>query len=206
MKIDVILTGPLRVNCSVISKSGKAVIIDPGGDADEIEEFLEKNSLTPLAIVNTHGHFDHIGAVKILTDKYNIPFLMHRDDKFLLAQGDKIMKMYGFGGIKEPEVSENISDGQVLTFGGIEMSVIHTPGHTPGGCCFYLKEAQTLITGDTLFLESVGRSDFPYSDTDALISGITDKLFLLDDDVRVIPGHGAFSSIGHEKERNPYVR
>lgn len=205
MNIDVLMTGPLGVNCSLISHNGELVIIDPGGNQKEIDEYISDKKLKPLAVVNTHGHFDHIGAVDGLVKKYNIPFMMHKDDEFLLSQGSKVMELYGLGGMMNPSVDAYIEHGQKIKLGSIEFDVIHTPGHTPGGCCFYIKDAEMLITGDTLFLESVGRSDFPYSDGNTLIKHIKERLFVLPDDTEVCPGHGEFSSVGHEKKHNPYV-
>lgn len=205
MNIDVIVTGVLGVNCCLISDGKGLVIVDPGGNQHEIEAYVNDRKLKPLAIVNTHGHFDHIGAVSGLMKKYNIPFYLHDDDAFLLSQGSQVMKLYGLGEMENPKMTSAISHGQRLVFGSIEMEVIHTPGHTPGGCCFYLKNEKMLITGDTLFLESVGRSDFLYSDGDSLLNHISQRLFTLPDETEVCPGHGEFTSIGHEKKFNPYV-
>ena len=205
MKIDAIMTGPFSVNCCIVSNNGDAVIVDPGGNAADIEAYISDNGLKPLAVVNTHGHFDHIGAISEITKRYGIPFYIHKDDEFLLSQGQKIVKMYGFGTMENPVPDKYIEDGEVLTFGSITIKVLHTPGHTPGGCCLYIEGADSVLTGDTLFHESIGRSDFPYADGKQLTDSIMTKLFALDDNVKVYPGHGGFSTIGHEKQYNPYL-
>lgn len=199
------VVGPLGVNCYIVSDNGKAFIVDPGGHAESIVEFLEKNSLEPVAIVNTHGHFDHIGAVVELVKKYDIPFKLHKNDEFLVSHGSETSAMFGFEGMKDPSVTEYLEDGDKLTLEGLEVEVMHTPGHSPGGVCLYIEKLKSVITGDTLFLESIGRSDFPYGDHGQLIGSINSKLMRLDADTKVYPGHGPASSIGHEKSYNPFL-
>jgi glyoxylase-like metal-dependent hydrolase (beta-lactamase superfamily II) len=205
MNIDSIVVGPLGVNCYIVSDGGEAVIVDPGGHAGHIAGLLDKNKLKPVAIVNTHGHFDHIGAVSELIDKYSIPFKLHRDDEFLVGHGSQTGTMFGFPPTVNPDVSEYIKEGDVIKLNGLTIRVIHTPGHTPGGVSLYVPELKSVITGDTLFLESIGRSDFPYADHSQLLAGIRNGLWTLPDDVRVLPGHGPASSIGHEKKYNPFM-
>jgi len=205
MHIDSMVVGPLGVNCYIISKDGKAVIVDPGGNAPDIIKFLETNNLTPAAIVNTHGHFDHIGGIAELVNKYNIPFVLHKDDEFLVSHGAQTSSMFGFSVMENPSVTDYMVDGQELDIEGIKMTVLHTPGHTPGGVSLYIKELGSVITGDTLFLESIGRSDFPYADHSQLINGIRTKLMPLEADTKVLPGHGPASTVGHEKSYNPFL-
>lgn len=205
MKLESIVVGPLGVNCYIVSKDGKAVVVDPGGHFDSIVRHLEKENLEPVAIVNTHGHFDHIGAVAQMVAKYNIPFMLHKKDEFLCSHGAETSSMFGFEEMKNPVVTEYIEDGQTLEFNGIEINVIHTPGHSPGGVSLYFKELKSVMTGDTIFLESIGRSDFPYADTEQLLNSIRQGLFTLDEDTKVYPGHGPSSSIGHEKSYNPFL-
>jgi len=205
MKIDIVVTGPLGVNTYIVSDNGNAMIFDAGGNEEDIEEYLQENGLKAVALVNTHGHFDHIGAIHPLMEKYNLPFYMHKDDEFLLGQGKKVMQMYGFGDMETPVITNQLEHGQTIEVGGIKMEVIHTPGHTPGGCCFYIDGLKSVITGDTLFLESVGRTDFPYSSTQSLVDSINERLFALPAETVVYPGHGAKSTIGHEKNMNPFM-
>jgi len=205
MKINSMVVGPLGVNCYFIEKNGKAIIVDPGGNTEDIIKHLDKNNLEPAAIINTHGHFDHIGAVSELSAKLSIPFKIHKDDEFLVSMGSETAKMFGFGEMQIPPVSENIKDGDIIDFEGLSIQVLHTPGHSPGGVCLYVKELESVITGDTLFLESIGRSDFQYGDHDQLISSIKTKILTLDENTKVYPGHGPSSSVGHEKKYNPFL-
>lgn len=205
MKIDSMVVGPLGVNCYIISDGGKALIVDPGGHAGEIKKFLDKNGMVPQAIINTHGHFDHIGGVAELKEHYKIPFVLHKDDEFLVSRGSETSAMFGFEAMKNPAVDRYLSDGETISLEGLDIEVLHTPGHSPGGVCFFVKNLQTVITGDTLFLESIGRSDFPYGSPDTLIDSIMQKLMTLDDAVKVCPGHGPASSIGHERSYNPFL-
>ncbi|PLX69814.1 MAG: MBL fold hydrolase [Denitrovibrio sp.] len=205
MKIDSMVVGPLGVNCYIISNNGNAVIVDPGGNAGEIIEFLSTNNFKPAAIVNTHGHFDHIGGIDELVRKYNIPFYLHADDEFLCAHGSETAAMFGFDGMKTPIVTNKMSDDDELDIAGIKIKVLHTPGHTPGGVSLYVKDLNSVMTGDTIFLESIGRSDFPYGDHDQLIKSIKTELMALDESIVVLPGHGPASSIGHEKSYNPFL-
>lgn len=206
MKMDVTQTGPFGVNCYLLSKSGGLLIIDPGGNQDDIDRYIASHKLTPKAVINTHGHFDHIGAVRGLCAKYNIPFYLHRDDEFLVEQGSESMRRLGLGDMMNPTVTDELHDGQIIEISGMRLEVLHTPGHTPGGCSFYVTELNSVFTGDTLFFETIGRSDFPYADGDSLIKSVKEKLFVLDDSVHVYPGHGEASTIGHEKRYNQYVR
>lgn len=205
MELNSMVVGPLGVNCYIISEKGNAVVVDPGGHSDEIIDFLESNGLKPLAIVNTHGHFDHIGGVTALIEKYDIPFLLHKDDEFLCSHGAETSVMFGFDKMRNPQVTSYLEDKAELDFEGIKITVIHTPGHSPGGVALYLKDIKSVLTGDSLFLESVGRSDFPYASTEQLLKSIKDGLFTLPDDTKVYPGHGPASSIGHEKSYNPFL-
>jgi len=205
MKIEHAQVGPLMVNCYFISEGDKLIIVDPGGSEEIIDDYIKSNKLKPVMIVNTHGHFDHIGAVQYLRKKYDIPFLIHKDDEFLLKMATSSAALFGLPPVETPEVDRNIEDGETVSESGIDIDIIHTPGHSPGGVCLYIKSEKVLITGDTLFARSVGRSDFPYADHGALIKNIKNKIMLLDDDVSVCPGHGEFSSISDEKLFNPFL-
>lgn len=206
MKIDIIIVGDLYVNCYIISKNKDAIIIDPGSDFEKIKSFIDSNELKPLAIVNTHGHFDHVGAIEDLKSEYNIPLYMHEGDEFLLKNAVEHASMFGIFGIKSSNIDNYLEDNQLLAFGDIKLKVLHTPGHSPGGVSLYLGEAKAVFTGDTLFKDSVGRTDFPYADFNTLANSIKNKLYVLDDDVTVYPGHGPSSTIGYEKKMNAFVR
>lgn len=207
MKLDHIVVRPLFVNCFFLSDDkGNLVIFDPGGDADLIIDKIESENLTPKMILNTHGHFDHIGAVSKLQEKYNIPFYIHKDDEFLLPESAKHAIYFGAEPAPTPVANKNVKDGDVFEFGGGTIKVLHTPGHTPGCVCYLIEPINALITGDTLFCEAVGRTDFPYGDHSMLLKSISEKLLTLDDEVKVYPGHEEFSNIGYERKNNPYIK
>jgi len=207
MKLDHMVVRPLFVNCFFLSDDdGNLIVFDPGGDADLIIDKIESENLKPKMILNTHGHFDHIGAVSELKEKYGIPFYIHKDDEFLLGQSKSHASLFGAEPAPVPAADGYVKDGDEIEFGGGKIKVLHTPGHTPGGVCYFIEPINAVITGDTLFCEGIGRSDFPYANHLELINGIAEKLLTLDDAVTVHPGHEEFSTIGWEKKNNPYLR
>jgi glyoxylase-like metal-dependent hydrolase (beta-lactamase superfamily II) len=190
---------PIGANCYLLSDSaGRLTIIDPGGEPERIIAYIDKNKLTPHQIIFTHGHFDHVGAAAELKTRYNIPIFMHEGDEAMLAHSATRI------GIKV-KATHSLKDGQTLDF-EVKIHVIHTPGHSAGGVCLYIPAMKLVFTGDTLFQESIGRSDLPQGDGNTLLRSITNKLYTLDDDTRVLAGHGDESTIGHEKRFNPFVR
>ncbi len=205
MIIKNVVVGPLEVNCFIIGceESKKAAIIDPGGDADDIINTLESEGLKPEFIINTHAHFDHVGAVKTLQDHYKIDFLLHKDDLFLIETLDKQVMAFGLDQVDKPEVNKFVNNGDTVTLGQITIETIHTPGHTPGCVCYFVDD--TLFVGDTLFAGSIGRTDFPGSSYDRLIHSIKENLFPLGDDIIVYTGHGPSTTIGNEKASNPFL-
>ncbi|MGA1845725.1 MBL fold metallo-hydrolase [Deferribacter abyssi] len=206
MRVDIITVGALFVNCYIISKNNEAIIIDPGSDFDKIKEFIISNSLKPLAILNTHGHFDHVGAIEDIKNEFKISLYMHKDDEFLLRNASQHAMMFGLNEVKTSNIDYYIDNGEKLTFGDIKIEVIHTPGHSPGGVCFYIKELNSVFTGDTLFYESVGRTDFSYADFNKLKKSIQQKLYSLNSETKVFPGHGPSTSIGYERKMNAFVK
>jgi glyoxylase-like metal-dependent hydrolase (beta-lactamase superfamily II) len=205
MKLDRVVVKPLFMNCYLLYDNERnTVIFDPGGEADKIIEKIESEKLKPAMILNTHGHFDHIGAVSELKKKYNIEFYLHKNDEELLSHSVSNAALYGVEVSEIPRVDCYLRDGDIIEFGGTTIQVLFTPGHTPGGVCFFIKAIDSVITGDTLFAEAVGRTDFPYGDHSMLIRGIKTKLMSLDDKVKVYPGHDVESTIGHERKYNSY--
>ena len=202
MKIKRILTNPYAENCYVVSDDeGTGVIVDPGADGENIYLQVAQMGVKPVAILLTHGHFDHVGAVKYLKNKYNLKVYANIYEKGILSDASKI---YVFGGDgEEVDVDNWVSDGDELAFGGLKFKVIHTPGHTVGSCC-YLAENH-LLAGDTLFYESIGRCDLPGGSFETINNSIKTKLYTLDEDTIVYPGHGCATDIGHEKKFNPFV-
>ncbi len=202
-----VIVGPLEVNCYIVfdRETKEGAVVDPGGDAEEIKAALRENGVAAKYIINTHGHFDHVGANGTLKETLNCPIAIHQEDEPLLEYAHDQAIMFGVKTPKQPKADMLLKDGDEITFGRLRMKVIHTPGHTRGGVCLFMKEQKVLFTGDTLFAGSVGRTDFEGGSTKALMDSIKKKLLTLGDEVAVLPGHGPESSIGEEKEINPYI-
>ncbi|MFA5085538.1 MAG: MBL fold metallo-hydrolase [Candidatus Omnitrophota bacterium] len=194
--------GPMAANCYVIAHvpTKDACLIDPGGEPERIKDFIRKNGLNLKFIINTHGHGDHILGNKF----FRVPVYIHRLEKDFLTNPD--LNLSGIFGIylKTTEASKLLEDGQVIYLNDLKLEILHTPGHTPGGIS--VKLDGVVFTGDTLFAGTVGRTDFSYGDEGALFRSIRKKLFTLDDNTVVYPGHGEESTIGIEKKSNPFFR
>lgn len=204
---------PLGTNCSVHWEEGQkaCTVVDPGMSSDdgvkELTDFLQKEGLTPDAIFLTHGHFDHVWGVEKLLKVFPVPVYMHPADKGILADGASVFKgMQSFKVFKHNISTTDIADGDVLTSGGTEWKVLHTPGHTPGGVCYYSALNNLLLSGDTLFAGSIGRTDLGGGDYDVLMQSIQEKLLTLPGDTDVIPGHGQPTSIAREGMHNPFLQ
>jgi len=201
MILKVLTVGDLEVNCYIVADEAtkEAAIIDPGAEPQVIKDYILKNNLKPLFIINTHGHADHIGGNKF----FDLPVFIHENDKDFLTDARKNLSAMFGPGIGSPEAAKLIKDGDKIKVGSITLEVMHTPGHTPGGVS--LKTDKVVFTGDTLFFEGVGRTDLPDSSGEALIDGIKKKIFTLSDETIVYPGHGPASAVGHEKKNNPFL-
>lgn len=202
MKIKLIVTEPFGENCYVVSDDKKtAVIIDPGDSSEKISLYLMQNCLNPVAILLTHGHFDHVGAVNALADEYNLPVYANIYEKGMLSDPSKIYVFRGGG--EAVKVNNWFEHEDVFNFGDLTFKALHTPGHTVGSSCFLLND--NLFSGDTLFCESIGRCDLEGGSFETILSSIKNRLYTLDDKTNVYPGHGEMTSIGFEKIYNPYV-
>ena len=207
MIFDTVVVGPLGVNCSILGceETRQGVVVDPGDDADRILAQVQQRGLAISAIINTHGHFDHVGANRQLTQATGAPLYIHQADAPMLERVAKTAAMYGLPGENSPQPDRLLEDGMLIEFGTHRLQVIHTPGHTQGGCCLYLEAENKLIAGDTLFADGVGRTDLPGGSHQQLVESIKTRLFTLPDQVQVYPGHGPTTTIGHEKRHNPYL-
>ncbi|MEY2792196.1 MAG: hypothetical protein RJA76_188 [Bacteroidota bacterium] len=187
-----------------------AFIIDPGCYTFEerqiIRDFITENQLIPRAIINTHAHVDHVLGVQSLKEIYQIPFGLHNKDAIILHDVKNRALFYGFPHYQETEIDFYLEEGQDLTFGELSPKVFFVPGHAPGHTAFFFEEDKILFSGDVLFRRSIGRTDFPHCDHDALVKSIQTKLYTLPDEVIVYPGHGGPTKIGEEKKLNPFVR
>jgi hydroxyacylglutathione hydrolase len=200
------VVGALACNCYVVGDPATrlAVIIDPGDDADEIAESVAQKDLTITAIVATHAHFDHVLAAERLRELTGAPFMLHSEDKPVLEWLQASGRLFlGVELPPPPEVDSSIGEGDKISAGDVELEVLHTPGHSPGSISLVAGEA--VFSGDTLFARSVGRTDLPGGDTDALVAAVQNKLFKLEDDLPVYPGHGPATTLGEEKVHNPFV-
>ena len=189
--------------------NNSAVIVDPGcyneNERAALTDFLASDGITPAAIILTHGHPDHIFGVKYLQERFGIPVYMHPDDSATLGYSERLSSKLG---LTPPDTSfsfEPVRDGEKLLLGGFCFEIIHTPGHTPGGVCYYDRDEGIIFTGDTLFAGTIGRSDLLMGDYDKLIVSVMEKLMLLDASVEVLPGHGGKTTIGYERMNNPFL-
>ena len=205
MIIKELPVGMIMANCFIAGCEEKleAVVIDPGDETERILLTLAELKLTAKYIVNTHGHFDHVGGNRKLKEATGADIMIHPADAPMLSMLTQAAAGFGLSTENSPPPDIELNDGSIITFGSIEMKVIHTPGHSPGGISLY--HDGHVFVGDTLFAGSIGRTDFPGGDFNTLISSIKEKLFPLGDDVRVHCGHGPETTIGQEKRFNPFL-
>ncbi|HEX4020846.1 MAG TPA: MBL fold metallo-hydrolase [Acidobacteriaceae bacterium] len=204
---EILPVGALACNCSILGDESthKATVIDPGDDIADIVCLLEKHQLTVEQIIVTHAHIDHVGGAVRLKKLTGAPIYMNQHDLPLLKMMDT---QAGWLGIATPEVqSPDVSadDGLQLIAAGQTAHVLHTPGHTQGSICLHLPEQHLLLAGDTLFAGSIGRTDLPGGDLRSILQSLHNRVMLLPDETRVIPGHGSATTIGHERETNPFL-
>lgn len=210
IKVEKFVVNPLGENSFVLSdETGECIFIDPGffyeEEHTEIKDYIAKNNLRPVKITNTHCHFDHIMGVEFLRNEYQIPFQAHADDAFWVERAIDQGKMYGFNMKSVSPIDSFLHENEFIEFGNSKLKIIHVPGHSPGHVVFYSEKDKLLIAGDVLFYGSIGRTDLPGGDYNTLISGIKTKLFALPDDTKVYCGHGPETTLGFEKENNPFL-
>lgn len=205
IEIKSMTLGMVATNCYLIinKETKEALLIDPADNALRISNVIEENVCTLKAILLTHGHFDHIMALNELKKRYNVPVYAHEEEEDVLKQSS--LNMSGMiGQIYTTQADIYVKDGEHLKLAGLDIIVLHTPGHTKGGVCYYLSEEKVLMSGDTLFHCSIGRTDFPTGSMSQLVRSVKEQLFVLPDDVQVYPGHDSVTSIGYEKQYNPF--
>lgn len=208
MKYRVIPVTDYQQNCSLVwcSETNKAALIDPGGDVEILLQAVREERVQLEKLLLTHGHLDHVGGAKLIADQLNIPIVgPHQADEFWLEGLPKQAEMFGFPDLEAFVPSRWLLDEEQVTVGNELFDVIHCPGHTPGHVVFYNAASRVAFVGDVLFQNSIGRTDFPRGNYDALISSIKEKLLPLGDGVVFIPGHGPSSTFGAERENNPFL-
>ncbi len=206
IEIKFMPVGMLAVNCVVVKKDDQALIFDPGADPDAIKSML--NGAKPVAVILTHSHFDHAGAIDELLEEFDdCEYLCHPEcDRLAQDPHTNLSMLIGGIPVAISPATRTIEGGQTLQLAGIEIETFHVPGHSPGQLCFYIKDAGTVICGDTVFNGGIGRSDFPGGDGDLLVEKILQMLNSLPPQTKLIPGHGSSTTAGYELKSNPYLR
>ena len=209
--LKVFTFNPFYENSYILSdESGECVIIDPGchipEEEQELVDYVQKNGLKPVKLLNTHCHVDHVFGNQFVSEKWNLGLIMHKLDVPVLDSFPKVCQMYGFEGKSQPEPAQFVDEGEQIKFGTTTLDILFTPGHSPGSVCFYSKADQLIISGDVLFQNSIGRTDLPGGNMDVLFDSIRTKLYVLPEAVNVYPGHGPHTTIGWEMRNNPFVQ
>lgn len=208
MQCMIVPVTPFQQNCSLLKcpETGDIAVVDPGGDLDRIDEAVAQLGGQVAVVLLTHGHLDHCAAADQYKQRHQVSLIgPHKDDAFWIDQLPDYCKMAGFPQADAFTPDRWLEEGDRVEFGQQTLEVIHAPGHTPGHLVFYSPQQKLAVVGDVLFQGSIGRTDFPRSNHDDLISSITEKLWPLGDDVQFIPGHGPCSTFGAERQSNPFV-
>ena len=209
MQIERLVLGEYQTNCYVLRESDAVrdcLIIDAAPGADQLIGFLAEHKLNPVAVVLTHGHIDHIAAVAALRQNYpGIKVYIHKLDAEMLTGSENNLSIMTGAPFSTAPADSLLEDKSIIEQAGIRLQVLHTPGHTPGGICLYCQDEAIVFTNDTLFAESIGRTDFPGGNMYELIKSVRQKLLTLPDETKVYPGHGPVSTIIREKTRNPFL-
>lgn len=205
---EIIPVGPLQCNCSVIGDEStrQAMVIDPGDDVKDVLALVNKHGLTVKQIVVTHAHIDHVGGAMKLRQITGAPILLNQNDYALLKMLDVQAAWVGMASPGRVEIDQPLAEGDKVRAGGLEATVLHTPGHTEGSVCLYFPAQEKLIAGDTLFAGSIGRTDLPGGSLEKIMKSLHQRVLALPDETIVVPGHGPLTTIGEERESNPFLR
>jgi glyoxylase-like metal-dependent hydrolase (beta-lactamase superfamily II) len=208
MLLNTVVVTEFMTNCFILGdeQTLQAVVIDPGGEAEKILKQIDAMGLKVIAVVNTHAHVDHIGAIREIKDATGAQIMMHKDELPLLQAASRMGRLFGVRIEQPPDPDRFLSEGEEIFFGnGISLTVLETPGHSPGGITLVTSDKKICFAGDTLFAGSIGRTDLPGGDYNTLIASIKTKLLPLGDDVKVLPGHGPATTVGAERRYNPFL-
>jgi glyoxylase-like metal-dependent hydrolase (beta-lactamase superfamily II) len=208
MILKSLVVGPIESNCFVFGdeESKVGAIVDPGADAEIIAAAVEESGLTIQSMIATHGHFDHVAAVAPLKEILDAEFMIHEADLFFIRHSKQAALNWGFDIAQVPDPDRFLKDNETINIGALELRVLHTPGHSPGGICLHLSKEKILFSGDTLFNLSVGRTDLRGGSSTELMESIRNRLYTLPDDTLVYTGHGGTTTIGSEKSSNFFVQ
>ena len=207
MRYAIVPVTPFEQNCTLFwcEKTLQTAVIDPGGDIERILRVVNDGGLKLVKVLVTHGHIDHAGGAAELAARFDLPIEgPHEEDRFWIEGMPQQSRMFGLPGVQSFEPTRWLKEGDKVSFGEVELDVLHCPGHTPGHIVFYHAPSHLAQVGDVIFQGSIGRTDFPRGDYDTLIRSIREKLFTLGDEVEFIPGHGPMSNMGEERRNNPF--
>jgi len=205
---EIFPVGPLQCNCSVVGDetTHEAMVIDPGDEIGRILEIVKRHNLTVKQIVVTHAHIDHVGGAMKLKQATGAPILLNQNDSTLLKMLDIQAAWVGMAVPEKVHIDQNLADGDSLKTGTLAATVLHTPGHTEGSVCLYFAGEKKLIAGDTLFAGSIGRTDLPGGSFQKIMNSLHHRVLALPDETLVVPGHGSLTTIGKERESNPFLQ
>jgi hydroxyacylglutathione hydrolase len=204
---EIVAVGPLQCNCSIIGDetTREAIVIDPGDDIEDILSLVKKHNLTVKQIVITHAHIDHVGGAQKLRAATGAPILLNQNDYDLLKMLDMQAAWIGMRSPGKVEIDHSLADADTVQAGSLSANVLHTPGHTEGSICLYFPAENKLIAGDTLFAGSIGRTDLPGGSFQKIVNSLHERVLALPDETVVVPGHGPLTTIGEERQSNPFL-